>query len=176
MVGAIHSISQKLQRLWVIWIQCYLRIAAGPCLPNGPIMQLSPYLTQNPCMVSCNSNSISIPLEQNHPNPTYFLLALLAWQMAIWHLVPSLCRIKHACLFIGPTLFALLHSYISSPPTSCEWVDNNQLITVHIWYSDFGYVDTKSRLWPYFHFKFPQSPITCDQVRVETFKIPNMLV
>ena len=23
--------------------------AAGPCLPNGPIMQLSPYFTRNPC-------------------------------------------------------------------------------------------------------------------------------
>ena len=23
---------------------------SGPCLPNGPITQLSPYLTQNPCM------------------------------------------------------------------------------------------------------------------------------
>ena len=38
-----------IQHLWVIWVQCCLRLAAGPCLPNGPIMQLSPYLTQNPC-------------------------------------------------------------------------------------------------------------------------------
>ena len=37
---------KKIQRLWVIWEQYYLRVAAGPCLPNGPIMQLSPYLTQ----------------------------------------------------------------------------------------------------------------------------------
>ena len=38
-----------LQRLWVIWGQCCLRVTAGPCLPNSPISQLSPYLTWNPC-------------------------------------------------------------------------------------------------------------------------------
>ena len=37
------------QRLWVIWGHCCLRVAACPCLPNGPITQLSPYLTQNHC-------------------------------------------------------------------------------------------------------------------------------
>ena len=46
-------------------------------------------------------------------------LALLCCQVT----GPSLCRIKHACLFIGPTLFALLHSYISSPPLLVnEWI------------------------------------------------------
>ena len=34
--------------LWVIWGQCCLRVAAVPSLPNGPIMQLSPYFTQKP--------------------------------------------------------------------------------------------------------------------------------
>ena len=38
-----------IQRLRVIWGQCCQRVAAGTCLPNGPITQLSPYLTQNPC-------------------------------------------------------------------------------------------------------------------------------
>ena len=33
--------------LRVIWRQYCLR-AAGPCLPHGPITQLSPYLTRNP--------------------------------------------------------------------------------------------------------------------------------
>ena len=28
---------------------CCLRVAAGPSLPNGPITQLTPHLTQNPC-------------------------------------------------------------------------------------------------------------------------------
>ena len=27
-----------------------MKVAAGPCLPNSTIKQLSPYLTQNPCM------------------------------------------------------------------------------------------------------------------------------
>ena len=40
-----------LQRLWVVWGQCCLRVATGPCLPNGPITQLSPYLTRNPFTV-----------------------------------------------------------------------------------------------------------------------------
>ena len=39
------------QRLWVIWGQCCLRVAGSPCLPNGPIKQLSPHLIQNPCML-----------------------------------------------------------------------------------------------------------------------------
>ena len=37
------------QRLGVILGQCCLRVAASPCLPNGPITQLSPYFTRNPC-------------------------------------------------------------------------------------------------------------------------------
>ena len=36
------------QRLRAIRGQCCLRVAAGPCLPKGPIMQLSPYLTLDP--------------------------------------------------------------------------------------------------------------------------------
>ena len=36
--------------LRVIWEQCCRTVAAGPCLPNGPIIQLSPYLIRNPCM------------------------------------------------------------------------------------------------------------------------------
>ena len=43
----------KIWTLWVIWGQCCLRLAAGPGLPNGPITQLSPYLTQNPCTGLC---------------------------------------------------------------------------------------------------------------------------
>ena len=34
--------------LWVIWGQCCPRVAAGLCLPNGPITQLSPYLIRKP--------------------------------------------------------------------------------------------------------------------------------
>ena len=37
------------QCLQVTGGQCCLRVAAGPCLPDGPIMQLSPYFTRNPC-------------------------------------------------------------------------------------------------------------------------------
>ena len=44
------STEDSIQRLWVIWGQCCLRVAADPCLPNGPITQLSPYLTWNPCI------------------------------------------------------------------------------------------------------------------------------
>ena len=44
-----RSIGVKLQRLRVIWGHCCLRVAAGPCLPNGTITQLSPYFTRNPC-------------------------------------------------------------------------------------------------------------------------------
>ena len=44
-----RSFIVNVQRLWVIWGQCCLRVAASPCLPNSPITQLSPYLTQNPC-------------------------------------------------------------------------------------------------------------------------------
>ena len=40
----------SLQHLRVIWGQCCLRVAAGPCLPNGQITQLSPYFTRNPSM------------------------------------------------------------------------------------------------------------------------------
>ena len=36
------------QRLWVIWGHCCPRVAAAPSLPNGPITQLSPYLTRKP--------------------------------------------------------------------------------------------------------------------------------
>ena len=36
-------------RLWVIRGQCYLRVAAGSCLPNGQITQLSLHLTRNHC-------------------------------------------------------------------------------------------------------------------------------
>ena len=35
------------QHLRVIWGHCCLTAAVGPCLPNGPITQLSPYLTRN---------------------------------------------------------------------------------------------------------------------------------
>ena len=42
------------ERLRVIWGQCCLRVAAGPCLPKGPITQLSPYFNRNPCMGSYN--------------------------------------------------------------------------------------------------------------------------
>ena len=38
-------------RLQVILGHCCLRVAAGPCLPNGPITQLSPYFIRNPCNV-----------------------------------------------------------------------------------------------------------------------------
>ena len=41
----------NIQRLLVIWGQCCLRVGAGPCLPNGPNMHFSPYLTWNPCTV-----------------------------------------------------------------------------------------------------------------------------
>ena len=44
----IDSLERDVQRLWVIWGHCSLRVAAGPCLPNGPITQLSPYFTQEP--------------------------------------------------------------------------------------------------------------------------------
>ena len=43
------------QRLLVIWGHCCLRVSAGPCLPNGPITQLSPYFTQNPCILLYNA-------------------------------------------------------------------------------------------------------------------------
>ena len=45
----IHQTWDPPFRLWVIWGHCCLRVAAGPCLPNGPITQLSPYFTRNPC-------------------------------------------------------------------------------------------------------------------------------
>ena len=46
---------------WVIWWQCCLRVAAGPCLPNGPIAHFSPYLTQK------NGKSLSVcPNDQHH--------------------------------------------------------------------------------------------------------------
>ena len=32
-----------------IHTECCLTVAAGPCLPNGPITHLSPYFTRNPC-------------------------------------------------------------------------------------------------------------------------------
>ena len=35
---------------------CCLRVAAGPCLPNGPITQLGPYFTRNPCMYSMDAS------------------------------------------------------------------------------------------------------------------------
>ena len=44
-----NSFLWDVQRLWVIWGQCCLTVAASPCLPNSPITQLSPYFTQNPC-------------------------------------------------------------------------------------------------------------------------------
>ena len=34
--------------------QCCLRVAACTCLPYGPITQLSPYFTQNPCTIKWN--------------------------------------------------------------------------------------------------------------------------
>ena len=37
-----------IQRLWVNWGQCCPRVAASPCLLNGPSTQLSPYFTRNP--------------------------------------------------------------------------------------------------------------------------------
>ena len=43
-----YSVDVFLQRLWVIWGQCFPRVAAAPSLPNGPITQLSPYLTRKP--------------------------------------------------------------------------------------------------------------------------------
>ena len=39
----------RVQRFWVMGGQCCPILAAGPCLPNGPISQLSPHLTRNPC-------------------------------------------------------------------------------------------------------------------------------
>ena len=42
--------------LSVIWGQCCLRVAARPCLSNCQIIQLSPYLTRNPCSFECHFN------------------------------------------------------------------------------------------------------------------------
>ena len=49
-----NYLTMLLQRLWVIWGQCCLRVAASPFLPNGPITQLSPYFTRNPCICSAS--------------------------------------------------------------------------------------------------------------------------
>ena len=45
---SLNHTSCVIQRLWVIWGQCCPRVAAAPNLPNGPITQLGPYLTQKP--------------------------------------------------------------------------------------------------------------------------------
>ena len=39
--------SWDVQRLWVIWGQCCLIVAASPCLPKGPITRISPFFTRN---------------------------------------------------------------------------------------------------------------------------------
>ena len=44
----IYKSRSEIQRLWVIWGQCCPRVVAAPSLPNGPITQLSPYLTRKP--------------------------------------------------------------------------------------------------------------------------------
>ena len=45
---ARHPPTSLIPGLRVIWGQCCPGVAAGPCLPNGPITQLRPYLTRKP--------------------------------------------------------------------------------------------------------------------------------
>ena len=47
--GTPQTSKNKIQRLRVIWGQCCLREAAGPCLLNVPITQLGLYVTRNSC-------------------------------------------------------------------------------------------------------------------------------
>ena len=46
--GCLVAKENTVPGLRVIWGQCCPRVAAAPSLPNGPITQLSPYLTRNP--------------------------------------------------------------------------------------------------------------------------------
>ena len=52
-----------LQRFRVIWGQRCPRVSAGPCLSDGPITQLSPYYTQNPCSTHLRTN---VPLTTSN--------------------------------------------------------------------------------------------------------------
>ena len=109
--------------LWVIWGQCCPRVAAVLSLPNGPITQLSPYFTRNPCTWQnemyngfCNlfsKNSPSLPRQQGwYPNRTLrklykrvHLVAAMTWLAYMlvfgsrWHVTVSSPACKH-----GPIL------------------------------------------------------------------------
>ena len=67
--GRVDLISNSLQRLRVIWGQCCQRVAAGPCLSNGSITQLSPYLTQNPCTYRVLTWTVVLVVESLPPPP-----------------------------------------------------------------------------------------------------------
>ena len=59
----------RLSGIWVKWGQCCPRVTASPCLPNGPITQLSPYLTQNPgTFAHCHSSALSMTNEKSDLN------------------------------------------------------------------------------------------------------------
>ena len=66
-----------LQRLQVIWGQCCLRVASSPCLPNGPIMQLSTYLTRNPCIKVYRRNQKIMTCDLLRLTREHFKLAVL---------------------------------------------------------------------------------------------------
>ena len=68
--GSDHETSQSekvaitpIQRLWVIWGQCYPRVAAAPSLPNGLITQLSPYFTRKPGTTTADSHNVTSSLR-----------------------------------------------------------------------------------------------------------------
>ena len=87
---------EPVQRLWVTWGQCSPRVAASPCLPNGPKTQLGPYLTRNPCRLGdqcpnaykgggvqkfCRHNQLETP---NEDRCFWMHETTKGWEKKIW--------------------------------------------------------------------------------------------
>ena len=84
--GPLSLSPTDIQRLWVNWGQCCLRVAAGPCLPNGPITQLSPYMIRNPCRgwpLGPTMCIVSVAVRWMVSCVGYFQLSLIAFSRFI---------------------------------------------------------------------------------------------